>query len=296
MNKRYIKYVPHGVNDKVFYPIYNDSPEYNNLVDFKNQLFDGKEYDFVLFFNSRNIRRKQIQDTLMAYLKFVNSLTEEQAQKCCFLLHTQAVDPNGTDIPRFINDIILPQVNTKFNYVIHEKIVTQKVMNLLYNSSDCQILLSSNEGWGLSLTEAMMCGNPIIANVTGGMQDQLGFFNLEFDKVFTSNNIGRYKETFFGCYAVFPSNISIQGSPQTPYISDDRCTAEDAAKQILNVYINKTELSLEVYNRVRKAIRERVTSSKQDYRSSTMGKSIIEAVDHLLENWTPREKYNIFKV
>ena len=37
-------------------------------------------------------------------------------------------------------------------------------MNLLYNSTDCQILLTSNEGWGLSLTEAILVGNPIIAN------------------------------------------------------------------------------------------------------------------------------------
>ena len=49
-------------------------------------------------------------------------------------------------------------------------------MNLiLYNSTDVQIQLTSNEGWGLSLTEAMLAGNPIIANVTGGMQDQMRF-------------------------------------------------------------------------------------------------------------------------
>jgi hypothetical protein len=29
-------------------------------------------------------------------------------------------------------------------------------MNLLYNSTDVQIQLTSNEGWGLSLTEAML--------------------------------------------------------------------------------------------------------------------------------------------
>jgi len=29
--------------------------------------------------------------------------------------------------------------------------------------------LTSNEGWGLSLTEALLAGTPIIANVTGGM-------------------------------------------------------------------------------------------------------------------------------
>jgi hypothetical protein len=48
-------------------------------------------------------------------------------------------------------------------------------MNLLYNATDGCALISSNEGWGLSLTDAMMCGKPIIATVTGGMQDQMRF-------------------------------------------------------------------------------------------------------------------------
>ena len=37
--------------------------------------------------------------------------------------------------------------------------------------------MSSNEGWGLSLTEAMITGTMIIPNVTGGMQDQCRFEN-----------------------------------------------------------------------------------------------------------------------
>ena len=44
-------------------------------------------------------------------------------------------------------------------------------LNWLYNIADVQMLLTSNEGWGLTLTEAILSGTPIIANVTGGMQD-----------------------------------------------------------------------------------------------------------------------------
>ena len=51
-----------------------------------------------MFFNSRNIRRKQIPDTLVAYKLFIDSLPEEKAKKCAFLLHTQIVDDNGTDL------------------------------------------------------------------------------------------------------------------------------------------------------------------------------------------------------
>ena len=48
-------------------------------------------------------------------------------------------------------------------------------LNYLYNIADVQILLTSNEGWGLTITEAVLAGTPIIANVTGGMQDQMRF-------------------------------------------------------------------------------------------------------------------------
>ena len=48
-------------------------------------------------------------------------------------------------------------------------------MNWLYNMADANVLLSSNEGWGLSLTESLLSGTPFIANTTGGMQDQMRF-------------------------------------------------------------------------------------------------------------------------
>ena len=46
-----ISYVPHGINEDVFKPIEMVS------YDIKKSLFGDKEYDFVLFYNNRNIRR-----------------------------------------------------------------------------------------------------------------------------------------------------------------------------------------------------------------------------------------------
>ncbi len=63
----------------------------------------------------------------------------------------------------------------RYNIIFSSMPLPPEQMNLLYNSSDAQILLTSNEGWGLSLTEVLLVGNPIIANVTGGMQDQMRF-------------------------------------------------------------------------------------------------------------------------
>ena len=104
----------------------------------------------------------------------------------------------------------------------------RKHLNFLYNSADVQILCTSNEGWGLTLTEGMLTGTPIIANVKGGMQDQMRFID-ENGKWFTpspdvpSNHRGTYKKHGKWVLPVYPSNSSIVGSPATPYIFDSRC-------------------------------------------------------------------------
>jgi hypothetical protein len=72
------------------------------------------------------------------------------------------------------------------------------------------------------------------------MQDQMRFVKdkkwMELDADFPSNHNGTVKEHGEWAFPVFPTSRSIQGSPITPYIWDDRCTAEDAAKQIKAVY------------------------------------------------------------
>jgi glycosyltransferase involved in cell wall biosynthesis len=64
--KKIIEYIPHGLNNKIFKPIDESDPE---LLGFKNKI-NGKEYDFTLLFNSRNIRRKSIMDLLLAWKLF----------------------------------------------------------------------------------------------------------------------------------------------------------------------------------------------------------------------------------
>ena len=49
----------------------------------KYKLFGKDEVDFVLFFNSRNIRRKQIPDTMWAFKMFLDSPSK---LVICFLM------------------------------------------------------------------------------------------------------------------------------------------------------------------------------------------------------------------
>jgi glycosyltransferase involved in cell wall biosynthesis len=288
-----IKYVPHGLNHEMMFPIDETHTQYKDMIEFKKQIFKDKEYEFVVFFNSRNIRRKQIPDTMLAYKFFIDQLPKEQAKKCAFLLHTQIVDDNGTDLEA-VRELLLN--GDEYNIIFSESRLGPQQMNWLYNLTDVQIQLTSNEGWGLSLTEAMLVGNPIIANVTGGMQDQMRFVKdgkwMELDADFPSNNTGTIKEHGEWAFPVYPTNRSLVGSPLTPYIWDDRCRAEDAAEQLMAVY------SLGKDERKAKGMkgREWALGPEAGFTSEKMGVRIIEAIDELFATWKPREKYEFINV
>ena len=284
-DKKIIKYVPHGLNHEIFKPLdKNDS----KLLEFKKNLFKGKEYDFALLFNSRNIRRKQIPDTMLAYRHFIDKLPIEQAKKCVLVLHTERVSEHGTDLEAVI-ELLLN--GDQYNVIFTDARFDPSQMNMLYNSTNCQILLTSNEGWGLSLTEAILAGNLIIANVTGGMQDQMGFKD-ENGEWFTpspeipSNHRGTYKKQGDWAFPVFPSSRTLVGSPPTPYIWDDTCRPEDATEQIINVY----NLSLE--EREERGLKGREWAiNEAGFTGETQGKRVIEAFDELFSTWKPREKF-----
>ena len=294
VKNKIIKYVPHGLNHEMMFPIDEKHDQYKDMIEFKKNIFGGKDYEFVVFFNSRNIRRKQIPDTMLAYKYFIDQLPEEKAKKCAFVLHTQVVDDNGTDLEA-VRELLLN--DDKYNVIFSQNRLGTNQINWLYNLTDVQIQLTSNEGWGLSLTEAMLVGNPIIANVTGGMQDQMRFeFEdgtwIDFDADFPSNHRGTYKKHGEWAFPVYPTSRSIVGSPPTPYIYDDRCESEDAAKQIKVVYdLGKEE---------RKARglkgREWATGDEAGFTGEYQGKRIIEAFDELFATWKPREKFELIDV
>lgn len=288
-SKRIIRYVPHGLNEEIYKPVDKDDPM---LINFKKNLLGGRQSDFLLFFNSRNIRRKQIPDALLAFRVFLDGLPEAKAKRCHFVLHTEGKSDHGTDLGACIEYMFGDKYPdavffTNKKYPNHE-------LNLLYNSADAQILLTSNEGWGLTLTESILVGNPIIANVTGGMQDQMRFVD-ENGEWFTpsadipSNHRGTYKEHGEWAFPVYPTSRSVQGSIPTPYIFDDRCRFEDAADQILKLYnmdpIQRKVLGLKG--------REWAISDEAGFTTGHQAARVMEAFNTLFNTWEGREKLDI---
>ena len=291
IKNKLFKYVPHGLNNNMFKPLNNDHPQ---VLDFKRQLFRDKEQDFSMLFNSRNIRRKNISDLLMAWRLFTEKLTPEEAKKCTLVLHTEAIFDHGTDLPAVI-DYFDPHDGT-YNIALSSAKLSTEQMNLLYNSVDGVAQTSNAEGWGLALTEAMLTGTPFIATVTGGMQDQMRFEDengdwIQFDENIPSNHRKTYTKHGEWAFPVFPKCQSIVGSPLTPYIYDDHHDCRDTADQIYKLY----KLSPEKRKEVGMKGFKWATSSEAGFTSEQMSKRIIEGVDQLFNSWEPRENFEFLK-
>jgi len=289
---RLFKYLPHGKNSDLYYPLTKKELDSEEFKLFKNSIFRGKESKFTAFFNSRNIRRKQIPDTMLAFREFLYSLPIEEAKKCHLLLHTEAVTDHGTDLYK-VKEYLFGEHFPDQVIFSHQKF-DEKTLNWMYNLADVQLLLTSNEGWGLTLTEAILSGTPVIANTTGGMQDQMRFVD-ENGKWFTpsadipSNHRGTYKEHGEWAFPLYPTSRSIQGSPPTPYIFDDRCKWEDAIDRLKEVY----NLSSEERKRRGLKGREWAISDEAGFTSKHQAERFIENFDELFNIWKPREKYEL---
>jgi glycosyltransferase involved in cell wall biosynthesis len=276
-----IKYVPHGINPDVFKPVKEID------ADLKTKLFGDKEYDFVLFYNNRNIRRKQPSDVIYSFKLFCDQLPKEKADKCLLLMHTSAVDENGTDLSAVV-DALCPY-DVKFTGMKLE----QDKLNEIYNLVDCTINIANNEGFGLTTAESLMSGTPIIASVTGGLQDQMGFDFTEDDyiSVGSLHHKGERGQTKHGEWVlpVWPSAINLNGSVPTPYIFDDRVNDDEVADAIMKMY------KFGKKKRKDKGLKGREFMIN-NLSNKIMCDKMIEGIETTLENWTPRKRFDLYKI
>ena len=287
-----VTYIPHGINQDDYFPIEKTYEKYDEFLKFKKDAHQGKEREFVLFYTARNIRRKLVGDIVMAYRTFCDSLTKEEADKCLLLMHCAPIDENGTDLPEVCRSLA-PNYNVGFSGGKLER----EQMNWLYNAADCSILISSNEGFGLMGAESLMCGRPLIVNVTGGMQDYCGFKKedgsyLTVDDYTTewgSNHDGRYKDHGEWVFPVYPTSRSVSGSPATPYISDDRPDWQDVAIQIKKAW---SERGAKLEERG-KAGRNFVLNPEYGFTAAEMNRRFIQDMEGTWKNFKPRSRIMI---
>lgn len=284
-----VSYVPHGIDQNIFKPCVVPK-------EFKKSILGDKEYDFILYWNNRNIRRKQPIETILAFDTFVKSLPENKREKVCYIMHTQPVDENGTDLIK-----VIEHCTSDANIILLDGRHSDEQMNWLYNIADVTINVASNEGFGLATAESVMSGTPIIVNLTGGLQDQCGFRDKETNKLFTAEDyvkIGSlHKKSFrdsvtWGEWAtpIWPVRSAV-GSVPTPYIYDDRIDWEEIVPHLQYWYELGKEKRKEYGLKGRQwMIGEGNLSSKY------MCNSLIDGIETTLKNWKPRKKYQLISL
>ena len=284
--KHLLHLVPHGINSDEFKPLPNGDSSVEKL---KKSLLGEGEYNFIVAFNSRNAHRKHPANLILAFKSFCASIDQEQAKKCALIMHTDKVCEAGTDLVATIQAVC-----PEYKVVLDESRRSPEEMVAFYNLADVTANVSSNEGFGLSIAESIMCGTPVIATVTGGLQDQLGIVTdddkpVEFNLEFGTNTTGRYKKHGVWAKPVWTKVQNLQGSPPTPYIMDDLVSYTDIADAIAYWYLHNSEKREQYGMEGRKwAMNEGEINSKN------MCDQFIKAMDFTLNNFTPVKSFDIF--
>ena len=68
-----VQWVPHGSNEKKFFPITELHKDWNEFNDFKTSFCKTNDIDFIVFWNNRNIRRKQPADLILAFKTYLST-------------------------------------------------------------------------------------------------------------------------------------------------------------------------------------------------------------------------------
>ena len=137
-------------------------------------------------------------------------------------------------------------------------------------------------------------GNPVIEKtqlkdkfLTADDYIELG--SLHNDRLWKNNPDLTYGEWV---EPVWPSNRSIQGSPETPYIFDDRARFDDVAEAIKKWY----DAGREERDRRGALGRQYALSDHGQLSSKAMANNFIKGIESTFENWEKRKRFTLYKI
>lgn len=161
-----VNIIPHGANRSDFYRIKDFDKEGARE---KWKLDKGA---FIFGNINKNNARKNVGGTLLAFSMFlewyeIKVKSNPHLKNPTLYLHMSPTDSTGINLYRASETLNLSKYIT---YPTKEEYIkggayTLEEMNEVYNCLDCYITTTSAEGWGLTITEAMAVGLPIIAPI-----------------------------------------------------------------------------------------------------------------------------------
>ena len=259
-------YLPHTVDVEIFKKI-EDSAE---LKQRRKEGFAGVENideRTVFFWNNRNARRKQSGSLLFWFKAFLDEVGHDQAT---LLMHTDPKDVHGQDLEHIIQHLGLDNGQV---FLSRAKIDAQH-LSAMYNIADCTISISDAEGFGLATLESLACETPIIATMTGGLQEQV-----------TDG------ENWFGI-GLEPTSKAIIGSQEIPYIYEDRLSQEVVVGALKKMH----NMSKEDRFALGKAGREHVLNNYSPQQYASRWEEVFDRVIEQEGSWGTRKGYKTWEL
>ena len=261
-------YLPHAVDNNAYKKL-TDPESKEKITNLRKNLLERSEKEVanlnkkIFFWNNRNARRKQSGTLIWWFKEWLDKVGHDKA---CLIMHTDAQDQHGQDLPYIIEHL---GVN-KGQVLLSTNKVPPEELSLLYNLADFTINISDAEGFGLATLESLSCGTPIIVNMTGGLQEQ----------------VTNGKE-WFG-WGIQPTSKTVIGSLQVPFIYEDRISQED-----FETAMNKAlKCSKKQYQKMSQA---GINHINENYNFEKYENSWVETIDRIIEehgSWNSRTSYN----
>jgi len=211
-------YIPHAVDSEVFSPV-----SLEDKIQLRRDILPEEDEDkFILFWNNRNARRKQSGTLLWWYAEWIKE--RNLKDKVQLIMHTNPKDPHGQNLENIAMHLGLDNREVMFST---RKVPTSQMPNF-YRISDVTLNIADAEGFGLSTLESLSCGVPVVATLTGGLQDQV------------MTPLGP------AGIGLSPVSKSIIGSQEVPYIYEDRISANQFKNALSQMYDGGQEFRMEL--------------------------------------------------
>jgi glycosyltransferase involved in cell wall biosynthesis len=261
-------YLPHAVNSNIFYKYKTDEEKakveiLRNRIALESTEHHKNPNKKIFFWNNRNARRKQSGTLVWWFKEFLDEVGHDKAT---LLMHTDAKDQHGQDLPHLIEHLGVDDGQV----LISSNKVEASELAAMYNAADFTINISDAEGFGLSTLESLSCGVPIIVNMTGGLQEQV------------TNG-----EDWFG-FGIDPASKTVIGSLEVPYIYEDRISQKDFSRTLKEAM----KLRPKTYKKMSLQGREHV---KKNYNFDKLEKQWVKLMDEIVEkhgSWETRRGYD----
>ena len=154
-------YVPLAIDTSIFSPSSEPRPDQRKYIP------GATEDTFVVSMvgaNGQRPSRKGFEYLFDAWAKFV-----QKHKDSVLYVHTNVHGEtfgDGINILDLATFFKIPRANILFpnQYSLHTGLFSQEYMAHVYNASDCFILPSLGEGFGIPIVEAQACGTPVIVS------------------------------------------------------------------------------------------------------------------------------------